>query len=112
MSRNRLASARKAENICSYFLREKAYQILSRNRKVAGVEIDIIAQKIGPFGLEILLVECKYVKGSYRFFSRKQKKRYHYAANFLQSNVKPGVSVGCMLIVVGCHEKVVESFYF
>ena len=112
MSRNRLASARKAENICSYFLRSNAYQILSRNRKVAGVEIDIIAQKAGSFGLEILLVECKYVKGSHRFFSRKQKKRYHYAANFLQSNVNPGVSVGCMLIVVGCHEKVVETFYF
>lgn len=112
MSQNRLASARKAENICSYFLRENAYQVLSRNRKVAGVEIDIIAQKMGPFGREILLVECKFLKGSYRFFSWKQKRRYHYAANFLQSNIKPGVSVGCMLIVVNSQEKVVESFYF
>ena len=112
MSSDRLASARKAENICSHFLKMEKYQILSRNRRIGGVEIDIIAKKNTVFGPEIVLIECKFIKGKYRFFSRKQKKRYQYAAQELQAQVRSSVSVCCMLLVVNFQGKIEEQFYF
>lgn len=112
MSKNNLITARKAENICSLQLRDQGFTVLGRNRKIFGVEIDILAKRGVLKQPCIFLVEVKYTHSAYNFFSRRQMWRYRYAAMLLQDKLKSKTTVRCLLISVSRGGVIDQQFIF
>ncbi len=70
-------------------LRQEGFSIVARNRKICGVEIDIIARKNNSGEEHYYFIECKYRHEDTAFplVSRKQRERYRKAAAFWQSEL-------------------------
>jgi Holliday junction resolvase-like predicted endonuclease len=91
------------ENRAVNMLKKDGYVILSRNRKIGGVEIDIMALRKTPIGNVYYLIEVKkvYNKNYYRGYppvSHNQIQRYLHAMNAL--NVKCGKFLDVRFVVM------------
>ena len=86
----------KEERVCEY-LTERRWQIIYRNKKILGVEIDILVQK----KKELVLIEVKSISNSNQIkniLKPEQKKRLQKAAESLCDNSE--VSIRLFLATV------------
>ena len=78
------------ENIVAKHLKQKGWTILDQNKKVMGVEIDILAKK----GKEVFLIEVKSIKKEEQLeniLKDKQKERLKKAAQILCESFPEGL---------------------
>ncbi|MES0490504.1 MAG: YraN family protein [Leptospirales bacterium] len=105
----------KAENAASVYLRKSGFQILSRNRRIGSVEIDILA-KIKRFNVDhIYFVEVKQVqeknyRNGYPPFSVKQRARYNHSVLFMFSINGRSFPCHISLIVFNEHIQCIDFF--
>lgn len=76
-------------------LRENGFCVLARNKKIFGVEIDVVARKISRGEEHYFFIECKFRRagGGYPLLSQKQKERYRRAAALWQSEIGRFVNI-------------------
>ena len=78
------------ENIVAQYLKQKGWTILYQNKKILGVEIDILSQK----GKEHLLIEVKSIKREEhleKILKAKQKERLKKVAQSLCEDFPEGL---------------------
>lgn len=86
-------------------LREMGLRILSRNRKINGVEIDIIARYYFQNEwhltfLEVKQIRRKHFQAGYPVLSSRQRERYQKAANAMIGLNDKLLNLHCGLIVM------------
>ena len=94
------------EKVVASHLKQKGWSILYQNKKILGVEIDILAKK----GKEVFLIEVKSIKKEehlQNILKDKQKERLKKAAESLVSEFPDGLS---LLLAAVDHKNKVEFF--
>jgi len=99
----------KAENAASVYLRKSGFQVLSRNRRVDNVEIDILAKRTQKNISHIYFIEVKQVREkNYRKgfppFSQKQRARYNHSIRYLYAT--NGRSFPCHISLIVFNENI------
>lgn len=87
-----LIKGKQSENIVLNQLKKQNWQVLSKNTKYSGIEIDLIAQKNNRtviFEIKSLSQECHLEK----IISLKQKQRLQSAANILAEDFPNGLEL-------------------
>ena len=104
-----MAEQSRAENAASIYLRKNGFQVLSRNRRIDNVEIDILAKKKQKqidhiYFVEVKQVQEKNYKNGYPPFSQKQRSRYDHSIRYIYS--KNGRCFPCHISLIVFNEKI------
>lgn len=117
---NKKIEGNKAENAAVQFLRERGYAVLSRNRRIGGVEVDIIATIAAVntelqdnidknyFFIEVKKTTQSNYSAGFPVLTNRQKQRYLHAIETFIAEQQKSLTINLGLVILDEHHHVIE----